>query len=421
MTNQSVHLKIHRNFCVREIQRIEADASFAEMKSRWLFYFGFALVVMNRMLDQLALNLDLGFLASLPVLPLALVVLFVRCVGVLLGARLRRVALFLSLLLLGVVSYLRCGQSYLPTACLLLFGIGEIRLKRVVGFVSASVLMLVCGLGIMQFIDWALAGEIAGAVSRSSGKLRLSFFFTHPNTLAALVCMSYIGLSSLKDAFGAANYLSGVILSFLVLLITDSRTSTAILLFYLSLRLIFNSRCNQLRRVVLRLFFILPVFFFVFSAILMLNILPAPVEAMLNVVLNGRPGYWILQYEQLGGWTFLGQQVLIGDQLINGWLYPSVTIDCFYAATLLQLGAWSFFAFYSIYAIAGRRAIKNNDYSTVAALLACVLFGFTEIHMIDLAICLPLLLLGEAFLPKGGTSSKIAGQHSILGDKPVME
>ena len=113
------------------------------------------------------------------------------------------------------------------------------------------------------------------------------------------------------------------------------------------------------------------------------------------MLFNGRPGYWVLQYNQLGGWTLLGQTTLYGDQFINGWLYPSVTIDCFYAASLLQVGAWSFFVFLFLYLRSGHRAVERKDCCKFVALLACAVFGFTEIHMIDFAICTPMLLLGE--------------------------
>lgn len=121
--------------------------------TRAFFYTGFASVILNRVVDQTAANLGLEFILDLPLMPVAFVLLLIRYVGVLLGVEIKRAALASFLLLLSSISYFKCGQSYLPTACLLLCGIGEVNVKRVIKVASACILTLIVTLGLLQVIE----------------------------------------------------------------------------------------------------------------------------------------------------------------------------------------------------------------------------------------------------------------------------
>ena len=93
----------------------------------------------------------------------------------------------------------------------------------------------------------------------------------------------------------------------------------------------------------------------------------------------------------------LGRQTIYGDYYYNGWLYPAVTIDCYYAAALLQLGSWSLIFFIGLYLNSIYKFSNKNDTAGLCVLMSCALFGFTEVHMVDMAVCYPLLVLGENF------------------------
>jgi len=383
--------------CNAKNQSLTTEA-FAERLTRFFFYAGLVLVIINRIIDQTSANLNLDYLTVLPLMPVALFFLLVRFVGVSLGLDLKRFFISFVLLIFSFVSYFKCGQSYLPTACLLLCGIGGINIRNTIKAISACVLLLIVGLGLIQLMDWALTGDLAGSVLRSSGRLRLSFYFEHPNILGAMALMSFIGFTVCSENLSASDCLMGISIGFLILFLTDSRTSCALLFLYLFIRVLFDL-CPQFNNGKLRfIILVVPLICEFLSMLVMLQVLPDSFIVTLNRLFNGRPGYWILQYNQLAGWTMFGQVTLYGDQFINGWLYPSVTIDCFYAATLLQLGIWSFIAFYYLYFSSIDQAFKINDYSKLAVLFVCAIFGFTEVHMIDFSICFPMLLLGEGLL-----------------------
>ena len=371
------------------------DAPLLEKQTRIFFYVGLCLVVVNRIFSQIGENIGLPFLANLPLMSIAIVILLIRFLAVVSQAEVKHALIAVVVLTLSFVSYFTSGQSYLPSACLLICGVGSVDVRKSIKLISISLLALVVILGIIQFLDWLLTGNLAGAVERNNGRLRISFYFAHPNTLAALLCMSYVGISASWERLKLSHLIFGVIIGFLIILITDSKTSALIVFLYLLLRKYFEMRDKSFNKCCLEMYALLPIALFLICIIVSLNLLPTSALRILNRLLTGRPGYWLLQHEQLGHFTLFGQQILTGEQTIDGFHYTSVTIDCFYATTLLQLGVWSFFAFYFLYVHAGKIALKQNDTAKFTILLMCALFGFTEVHMIDLAICTSLLLLGE--------------------------
>ena len=120
-----------------------AVGGYYERRTRAFFYIGFALIFINRVIAQIATNLNLGFLEELPLMPVALCILFIRYAGLMFGASARRVGLSLLFLFLSFVSFIKSGQSYLPTACLLLCGVGEVNIRKVIEVTSICALLLI--------------------------------------------------------------------------------------------------------------------------------------------------------------------------------------------------------------------------------------------------------------------------------------
>lgn len=155
-----------------------------------------------------------------------------------------------------------------------------------------------------------MTGDLAGSATRTGGRVRLSFFLAHPNTLGAMMFMSFIGLTASRDKFRASSALLGLVVGLLVVIITDSRTSAAILFGYLLLRLLFETRPDCLDFKAVLGFALVPLLFeaIAIAMVVMFQLLPDSVYSSLNVLFDGRPGYWVLQYTQLGGWTFFGRK-----------------------------------------------------------------------------------------------------------------
>ena len=364
-----------------------------ETKTRWLYTTGLAFIVINHIVDQIAPNIGMAGLPTSVLMAVALLLLAARFLSVALYCRVSKAMIALTAVALSVASWFFSGQSYLLTATFLLLGIGDMNIKGVLRTVSAAVLLLIAFLGLLQLLQFALTGDLPGATVREDGRLRLSFFFQHPNMLAACISMSYVGFSLSDRQFSGGMAALGCALAAACVWATDSRTAGMIMALYTVLRLL--ARKVDFGGKLAGLLYIAAPLLMVFLAILTSSsMLPDALYDVLQTVLSGRPGYWELQYQQLGGFTLLGQHALSGTVVVNGWAHVNVTIDCFYAAALLSLGSWSLFAFYALYLRAGIRASRDKDFGVAIALFCCGLYGFTEIHMIDFAVAFPMLLLG---------------------------
>lgn len=386
------------------------DSSPLEKSTRMFFYLGLCFIIVNRIFSQIGANIGLPFLANIPLMTIAIAILLLRFFAVLLQSDAKRALIAIVVLALSFVSYLTSGQSYLPSACLLICGVGNVNVRDVLKVASISMLILVAVLGVIQFFDWLLTGSLAGSVERNNGRVRISFYFAHPNTLAALLCMSYVGMSASWKRLELRHIAFGIIIGCLIIVITDSKTSALIVALYLLIRKFLETRDKDFSKCWLAIYAFLPVVCLLVCIVVSLNWMPTSALRTLNQLLTGRPGYWLLQHEQLGHFTLFGQQILTGEQTIDNFHYNSVTIDCFYATTLLQLGVWSFIAFYFLYIRAGQIAFRHKDVPKFTILLVCAMFGFTEVHMIDLAICTPMLLLGENLFLKSGVAIR-EGAH----------
>lgn len=321
-------------------------------------------------------------------------ILLFRCVWVFKELRIEARIAGLVFLVLSFVSYFNSGQSYLLSICLLLGAIGGLDMRPMMKRCAIALLCVIAVLGIAQLIQFALSGELPGSVERENGRLRLSFYLEHPNTLAAMASMSLITLLSLSKSVNGRFVIAGILMAAAVFAVTDSKTSAALIVFFILMRVLLAKIGNRFFRFELGAYIAIPIVLSILVLGLMFGVFPTFVYDLFQNLLTGRPGYWILQLNVAGGLSIFGHETLYGDQYINGWLYPSVTIDCFYAAAVLQLGAWSLFSFVYFYARAGKIYLRRCEYGMFCALATVALFGLTEVHMVDPAICLPIVFLG---------------------------
>lgn len=374
-----------------------AKSSRANVQAEWIYSISLYLILFNRIFSQIGPNLGIDWLGEMPLAELAVALLMIRFVALMPKMKLGELFLAVATLCLSAISMMSSKQSYLLVTFLLLYGIGNIDLRKLLKNCGRIVLCTVAFLGILQCLVYILSGSLPGAVTRESGRVRLSFFFVHPNFLAALTTMAFIAVSLGWRKLNARHLFLGLCLAGAILVVTDSKTSTFILILYLVIRYFMQARPPEKQRWLTMVIASLPIFCSILVILTMMNSMPGVLYRLLQKVLTGRPGYWLLQFEQMGGWTMLGRQTIYGDYYYNGWLYPAVTIDCYYAAALLQLGSWSLIFFIGLYLNSIYKFSNKNDTAGLCVLMSCALFGFTEVHMVDMAVCYPLLVLGENF------------------------
>lgn len=313
----------------------------------------------------------------------------------LLDAPVWRFALFCTVLVLSMVSYLNSGQTYLLLGSLAIMALDGISVRRMLKLwlvctLAVFATMLLASLAIVCFGD---ASELY--TYRRDGTFRLSLLFSHPNILAAYSSMAIIVYLLTREGISAANELLAIVLATVMFLATDSKTSLIVVFAFLLLFHLFQ-RKEKSTYLIIRL---LPLVLLAFVVVITEQGEDFKLYGLFQSLLTGRPGYWSLQFKSIG-FTAFGQQALTGTVFLNNWYYEHVTIDSFFASALLQLGVWSAIAFIVLYErdislLKNTVTTSSDKAALLAALAVLALFGLVETHMASIGICPLLLLLGN--------------------------
>lgn len=264
-------------------------------------------------------------------------------------------------------------------------------------FVTTAFLSLfvIAVYGLTAILDPGSVSYILRWESGVETAVRFTFFFSHPNMVAALVmmmCGAYMYLN--YDSIGFRTYVLILAVAATVLLFTDSKTSTALIVLS-----VVCFACQKQWRVFERsglreLVGILPIIFF-----FIVYLLAGPLYSdSLGQALTGRVSLWHYCLENQGV-TLFGQFFVPTKSIgTNGWTFYYTTLDCAYASGLLVLGL----CFSAFFCSCVYRRVKKNDpqlASELPLILVMLLFGFTEVHVFSIVICAPLLLLSGGILP----------------------
>lgn len=242
--------------------------------------------------------------------------------------------------------------------------------------------------------------------------VRFTFFFSHPNMAAAtvmMICGAYMYLN--YDRLDFRVYLVMLGVAFLVLLLTDSKTSTALTVL-LVVCFAAQKRWNVfVKRGVRRTIATLPLVLFglVFLA-------AGPLySSSLGALLTGRVSLWHYCLANQGV-TLFGQR-FVATQVVdsNGWTYWYTTLDCAYASGLFVLGlCFSAFFCWCVYS----RVRNGGPHLSIELplILAMLMFGVTEVHVFSPVICAPLLLLSGGILPLRDLEEDSLAENEQIGE-----
>lgn len=367
----------------------------SEKKSEWMFYVGFALLCLNTVistyipLSSLAVS---DFLSKLFVF-CALMILLIRFVIVSMGRKVPFVLLSFVILCLSVVSYVRSGQMYLPSLFLCIFSIGSIDVRNFLFKQGVCVLSLLIFLACISVVYVLFTGDKSFFLNRSDTSVqRFSFGFTHPNMFSVWFVMCILAISA-KHKFNTAQAFICIFAVLFLSATTNSKTAMIVLVFYVVFSVLAHIFKSRIVLIISICLFGVLVFF---SYILMAQGDNSSLYSFFQTFITGRPGYWNLQYETVGV-TFFGQKSLVGTVSdSSGWIHTSVTIDNAYVSMMVQLGVWALFVFAFVYIVALVRAEKKNDLTALVLLATCTIVGFTEIHLLSVAVCAPILLISSS-------------------------
>lgn len=225
--------------------------------------------------------------------------------------------------------------------------------------------------------------------------VRFTFFFSHPNMVAAIVmmmCGAYMYLN--YDRLRFRTYAVVLVIDVLVFLFTDSKTSTALIAFMIAC-FVAQKQWGIFEYCGLRKFVaILPIALFG-----LVYVIAGPLyRDFLGRFLTGRVSLWHYCLENQG-LTMFGQHFVVSRFTdVNGFTYYYETLDCAYASGLLVFGlCFSAFFCWCVYSCVMRK--DGLHASELPLILAMLVFGITEVHIFNPVVCGALLLLSKGILP----------------------
>ncbi len=221
-------------------------------------------------------------------------------------------------------------------------------------------------------------------------RIRYSFYFNHPNMVAALWLMIICAYLYLKSGKISGVAIVGVLLlSTTIFALADSRTS-----FILSCLAPLLCYCQQKwgflgLKVVKRVLYLLPLLLFLFvflsSSVLYSNDIAD--------WFTGRIWLWHVCYENQGI-TLLGQRFEEAIALTSeGYRSVASTLDSFYASGLFAFGL-AFCLVFCLFYWSTLSSIKNPHSLRYCVLTLMLVFGLTEVHILSIVISPGLLLMG---------------------------
>lgn len=225
--------------------------------------------------------------------------------------------------------------------------------------------------------------------------VRFTFFFSHPNTVAAIammMCGAYMYLN--YDRLRFRTYAVVLIIDLLVFLFTDSKTST-VLIAFLVVCFVAQKQWGIFEHSGLRRFIaVLPIVFFG-----LVYVVAGPLyRDSFGRFLTGRVSLWHYCLENQG-LTLFGQHFAVSRFTdVNGFTYYYETLDCAYASGLLVFGlCFSAFFCWCVYSCVMRK--DGLFASELPLILAMLVFGITEVHIFSPVVCGALLLLSKGIPP----------------------
>lgn len=321
---------------------------------------------------------------------------------------------YIAVIAAMLVCYARSGETApLTVALVLIAGSTAARPRELVrcwfDLTVFSLLTLAALYFAMAIFDPSLVDPIYRVEDGLASRGRYSFFFAHPNMMGAFAMMlsgAYLYLR--YDDLKPLNFVAIGSLNVAVFLLTDSRTALVlslaliVLFWWQKRRGVFDGRRVRV-----------PVAaFFVLCLLTVLAVSGPLYSETLGSLLTGRVSLWHYCYINQGV-TVFGQrfeETRYTDS--TGWTYYYTTLDSAYASCLFTLGlAFTAFILWCLWTRLGN---ADDDLAReMPLILVMLVFGITEVHVFNIAMCVSLLCLS-------GGLAKSASQGRRLWSYPEV-
>lgn len=324
-----------------------------------------------------------------------------------------RLVLIAAAALMGIASYVGSGETVPIIAVVVLTATATagnmravLKLWLLLTVVPLGVLVIAYGLTCL-FDSQALHLHYR----HTSDTARHAFFLVHPNMFGGMVLMvTAVALYLSKRRTSIVAILAVIAVAAFVYLTSRSKTSSALIILLPFLLLVAEHLKEGDHRLLRMLAAILPVGLFV---LVFLVAGPLYVPQM-GDLLTGRVVLWHQCYINQG-LTLLGQPFSVSTSVTStGYTYYYTTLDDAYAMGMYVYGlAFCAWFCWIVFWVCRSENLSTMRFLPIIALM--LLFGVTEVHMFNLPLCGPLLMLSGVMrtaMPQKGTGVCPEGRTS---------
>lgn len=296
---------------------------------------------------------------------------------------LKKLLLFCIIGGLLLIGYISSGQAAFFKGFLLIIAASNVPYKKILRTCRMATMFIV----ILSILLWLMGISDSGIGRRDA----IAIGFVHPNVAAQmimLVCLLWA--SEMSEKIKYRDYFVIELVGVLIFFITDSRTSTIVVVL-LPFLLEFNKRILKYRQVGK-----IPAFLLTYSQLLITIFAYVTARFLednsffqsLNLILSSRLflNYYVLnQY----GVKLFGQNVTLQDY--SGKIYNNIqnlynwniTCDCSYMFSLIVMGLIPTIIVLIGFIILMRKAIKNKNYMVISIAVVLAMYAFTESQMLE--------------------------------------
>lgn len=347
-----------------------------------LFYTGFVLISLFRMIDRSAIFNMPDYLAD--VISVFAIIFF--SLKILLDKHKRNELLiggFIIILTL-VLKIVFGAPMFLPVSCFAFIAMKGVNIKTVVKIDIAIKAFFLISHALVFAVDYFAGVEFAhNFIDIGSKGTSMSLYFLNSNTTGLIGTWIALDMLYLKDKKKFTDFILPTIIAVATFAITTSRAPMFIYALYLLLQFVKNGKS---------LFILQKMaypFLCVFSVLIVLLLAPGnPIYDMLNSMSSGRIWYSVTSYNLVGA-TIL-------PNMTNMIMLENYVIDIFYVRCLVKYGIVVLGLYYVPHLLVPSDASNEDKRMSIITSV----FLFFEAAAADISLVIPYLILASAFYKK---------------------
>lgn len=286
-------------------------------------------------------------------------------------------------------SSFRCGDMLLATSLIVCMAIRKQNFNEIIQFMYKWQKIWLFFHISLSILIWILGGDSIYGYYDSSNRLRFSFGFSHPNTLAIFIFNILLMWVWLKyDNFKKNDYLRYILITLVTYIFTDSRTMLLAAIEFLIL-LVVVKEVNLLQKLIKVIaMFITPALSILIIILVNLYTSGNTLALIANRLLNSRlllGAYMVNNYNI----SLLGQKTVAAVSWDPHWGITNTSFDSTYTSLLISNGyLWLIVLIVAFFLLARKSCSKVH-----IMIIMWAVYAVTEVHVMNGIKFFPILML----------------------------